>query len=75
MVAAKHQVASFCGDCHAVPTPDQFPQSAWPEEIEDGYRFYFDSGRFTTFELSVHVPMSMPMAGYAHGRDIRRGRA
>lgn len=45
MVAAKHQVASFCGDCHAVPTPDQFPQSAWPEEIEDGYRFYFDSGR------------------------------
>jgi len=45
MVAAKHQVASFCGDCHAVPTPDQFPQAAWPEEIEDGYRFYFDSGR------------------------------
>ena len=45
MVAARHQVASFCGDCHAVPTPDQFPQAAWPEEIEDGYRFYFDSGR------------------------------
>ena len=45
MVAAKHPVASFCGDCHAVPTPDQFPQSAWPEEIDDGYRFYFDSGR------------------------------
>jgi len=45
MVAAGHQVASFCGDCHAVPTPDQFPQAAWPEEIEDGYRFYFDSGR------------------------------
>ncbi len=45
MVAARDQVASFCGDCHAVPTPDQFPQAAWPEEIEDGYRFYFDSGR------------------------------
>lgn len=45
MVAAKRQVAGFCGDCHAVPTPDQFPQAAWPEEIEDGYRFYFDSGR------------------------------
>ena len=45
MVAARTQVAAFCGDCHAVPTPDQFPQAAWPEEIEDGYRFYFDSGR------------------------------
>ncbi len=45
MVAARSQVAGFCGDCHAVPTPDQFPQAAWPEEIDDGYRFYFDSGR------------------------------
>ena len=43
--AAELQVRQFCGDCHAVPTPDQFPMLAWPEEIDQGYRFYYDSGR------------------------------
>lgn len=43
--AAHLQVAHFCGDCHATPTPDQFPRVAWPDEIDQGYRFYYDSGR------------------------------
>ncbi len=42
---AHQQVVHFCGDCHAVPTPDQFPRVAWPDEIDQGYRFYYDSGR------------------------------
>jgi len=45
LTAARQQVEQFCGDCHATPTPDQFPRVAWPDEIDQGYRFYFDSGR------------------------------
>jgi len=39
------QVATFCGDCHAVPHPDSFPKIAWESEVERGYRFYLDSDR------------------------------
>jgi hypothetical protein len=39
------QVTAFCGDCHALPSPEGFPKEAWHAEVKQGYDFYFDSGR------------------------------
>ena len=39
------QVEAFCGACHAVPNPQSFPRSAWHEEVNKGFNFYFESGR------------------------------
>ena len=39
------QIRPFCGDCHTLPTPDQFPRDGWSAEIDQGYKFYLDSGR------------------------------
>lgn len=39
------QVESFCGACHAVPNPLSFPKSAWHEEVNKGFNFYYESGR------------------------------
>lgn len=38
-------VNTFCGACHAVPSPSSFPRDAWYHEVQRGYQFYFDSGR------------------------------
>jgi hypothetical protein len=38
-------VERFCGDCHATPLPEAFPRHAWRSEVDQGYRFYVDSGR------------------------------
>jgi hypothetical protein len=38
-------VRTFCGACHAVPSPSSFPRDAWYHEVQRGYQFYFDSGR------------------------------
>ena len=38
-------VNTFCGACHAVPSPSSFPRDAWYKEVQRGYQFYFDSGR------------------------------
>ena len=43
--AVEPQVTAFCGDCHASPLPSTFPKDAWYAEVEQGYRFYHDSGR------------------------------
>lgn len=39
------QVEKFCGDCHAVPSPDSFPRDAWHHEVDRGFDFYNVSGR------------------------------
>ena len=39
------QVEAFCGACHAVPNPQSFPRSAWHEEVNKGFNFYYESGR------------------------------
>ncbi|HVV99866.1 MAG TPA: VCBS repeat-containing protein, partial [Planctomycetaceae bacterium] len=39
------QTKELCGSCHAMPRADTFPQAAWPAEIEQGLRFYTESGR------------------------------
>lgn len=39
------EIAAFCGDCHAVPHPSEFPQDGWFHEVERGFNFYYESGR------------------------------
>jgi hypothetical protein len=39
------RVTTFCGACHAVPDPSSFPKAAWYAEVEQGFRFYEQSGR------------------------------
>jgi len=39
------QVKKFCGDCHAVPSPESFPRDAWHREVTRGFEFYNVSGR------------------------------
>jgi hypothetical protein len=39
------EVERFCGDCHATPLPESFPQDRWLHEVERGYEFYLLSGR------------------------------
>ncbi|MSR58486.1 MAG: VCBS repeat-containing protein [Planctomycetaceae bacterium] len=43
--AVRSQVTVFCGNCHAVPSPDGFPKDAWHEEVSKGFDFYTQSGR------------------------------
>lgn len=45
------QIKAFCGDCHAFPPPETFPQDAWFAEVEQGYRIYLESGR-----ADLHAP-------------------
>lgn len=45
LAVLRPQVEQFCGDCHGTPAPDTFPRHAWLEEVQQGYRFYYASGR------------------------------
>jgi hypothetical protein len=45
LAALRPQVTQFCGACHGVPSPDTFPRDAWYDEVEQGYGFYYTSGR------------------------------
>lgn len=38
-------IETFCGDCHRMPKPSSFPQSAWLDEVRRGFDFYYASGR------------------------------
>lgn len=53
------QVATFCGDCHAVPPPDSFPRDAWFAEVQQGFNFYYESGR-----QDLHVPLMNDVVAY-----------
>ena len=39
------RIAAFCGDCHGMPRPDNYPRHAWRKEVRRGYQFYVQSGR------------------------------
>ena len=41
----EQQIVAFCGDCHALPKPTNFPQSAWYDEVKRGFDFYHQSAR------------------------------
>ncbi|RMG35025.1 MAG: VCBS repeat-containing protein [Planctomycetota bacterium] len=38
-------IASFCGGCHAFPSPTSFPKDAWAREVRRGFQFYRQSSR------------------------------
>lgn len=38
--ATAEQVHRVCAACHAYPTPDSFPRSAWRKEVIRGYDFF-----------------------------------
>ena len=44
-VATQETVATFCGACHAVPSPGMFPREQWPHEVQLGFDFYYQSQR------------------------------
>jgi hypothetical protein len=41
---AESRIKAFCGNCHAVPSPENFPRDAWHDEVLRGYEFYAQSG-------------------------------
>ena len=38
--ASSEDVHRVCAACHAYPTPDSFPRSAWRKEVKRGYDFF-----------------------------------
>lgn len=44
-VEMERRVERFCGDCHALPEPANFPAELWRDEVQQGYEFYARSGR------------------------------
>ncbi|WP_197355961.1 FG-GAP repeat domain-containing protein [Aureliella helgolandensis] len=38
-------IASFCGDCHALPQPGSFERDVWYDEVRLGFEMYARSGR------------------------------
>ena len=57
---AASQVVAFCGDCHALPSPESFPRDAWYDKVRRGYEYYARSGRN---DLDP-PPMQLTMAYY-----------
>jgi hypothetical protein len=45
-------VENFCGDCHPMPSPLNFPKDRWEEEVLQGYDFYIASRRSDLIEPS-----------------------
>jgi hypothetical protein len=43
--AMEQRIATFCGDCHALPRPASFARDRWHFEVRRGYEFYARSGR------------------------------
>jgi hypothetical protein len=57
--AARRDAEQFCGNCHATPLPESFPQDRWPHEIDRGYEFYLLSGR-----TDLTLPRRTDLAAY-----------
>ncbi len=38
------RITAFCGNCHAMPSPESFARDAWHHEVLRGYEFYGRSG-------------------------------
>ncbi|MFN5899088.1 MAG: FG-GAP repeat domain-containing protein [Planctomyces sp.] len=39
------RMRTFCGGCHALPSPQSFPRDDWYHEVQRGFDFYYQSGR------------------------------
>ncbi len=48
-------IVAFCGNCHAMPSPQSFPRDAWHDEVLRGYEFYARSGMTHLVPPAVHV--------------------
>lgn len=71
--ASRPEVERLCGACHACPTPDVFPKSAWRKEVRQAFEFFRDS----TMEVE-HFPSLESVAQYYEQRapaDIPIGRS
>ena len=44
-VDAEPRIRTFCGGCHALPSPLSFPRDDWYHEVQRGFDFYYQSGR------------------------------
>ncbi|TVP99753.1 MAG: VCBS repeat-containing protein [Planctomycetaceae bacterium] len=52
--AVESAIETFCGDCHRMPLPSSFPKSAWRDEVQRGFDFYYASRR-TDLEVPVQA--------------------
>lgn len=43
--AFERRLTRFCGDCHPVPNPANFPRDRWQYGVLKGYEYYARSGR------------------------------
>jgi hypothetical protein len=85
--ATSEQVHALCAACHAYPSPDSFPRSAWRQEVKQGYDFLRDSllaSPYPSMESVVRYyetraprELPLPRPEYARGeppvRFSRRG--
>ena len=39
------KIEAFCGDCHGVPRPNNYPRDDWYGAVRRGYSYYAGSGR------------------------------
>lgn len=66
--ARSEDVHRLCAACHAFPSPDTMPRSAWRKEVKQGYEFLRTStlaGEFPPLESTVlyyekHAPERLP---------------
>ncbi|MBL8811113.1 MAG: VCBS repeat-containing protein [Planctomycetaceae bacterium] len=56
-------IQTFCGACHAVPSPDSFPRDDWYEEVRRGFNFYYASGR-----TDLKVPVQSDVVNWFQSR-------
>jgi len=53
--AMESRITAFCGNCHAMPSPESFPRDAWHNEVLRGYEFYARSGLTRLDPPPVHA--------------------
>ncbi len=53
--ATESRITAFCGNCHAMPSPESFPRDAWHDEVLRGYDFYAQSGMTHLDPPPVHA--------------------
>ncbi len=66
--ASTAEVTRLCAACHAYPSPESMPRSAWRKEVKQGYDFLRKSklaGDYPSFESVVayyesHAPEKLP---------------
>jgi FG-GAP-like repeat len=55
----EEDVKQFCGACHPVPQPEEFPRDQWQAEVQQGYDFYLQSSL-----TDIRVPAMTDVLAY-----------